>query len=133
MQDLGTHLLLDMVGCSFQLLDDIDQVRSLLLKAATEARATVLGHSFHKFSPQGVSGVVVIAESHISIHTWPEQGYAALDIFTCGDHAMPYRAVEFLIDAFAPKYHQLRENIRGIPPVRESELNPSGLQAQLSH
>ncbi len=115
MRQLGTHLLLELAGCSPQFLDSTDKIQHALLDAAIAARATVLGSSFHKFSPQGVSGVVVIAESHLSIHTWPEFGYAAVDVFTCGDRAMPQRAAESLIEIFAPAQHEIRELARGIP------------------
>lgn len=115
MHCLGTHLLLELAGCDPRLLDSTEEVRDALLRAATRAKATVLGNSFHRFSPQGVSGVVVIAESHLSIHTWPEYGYAAVDVFTCGDQAMPHRAAEYLIEALAPARHELRELPRGLP------------------
>jgi len=114
-RNLGTHLLLEMVGCKPEFLDNKEEICSALLRAATKARATVLGNSFHKFSPQGVSGVVVIAESHLSIHTWPEFGYAAVDVFTCGDRAMPHRAADYLIEAFAPTRHEIKAIPRGIP------------------
>jgi len=115
LRQLGTHLLLEMSGCSSEFLNSTENIQKALLQAATEARATVLGSSFHKFSPQGVSGVVVIAESHISIHTWPEFGYAAVDVFTCGDRAMPNEAAVSLVKAFAPSLHEIREIARGIP------------------
>jgi len=115
MRRLGTHILLEMAGCSSRLLDDTESVAAALLNAAQDAQTTVLGSSFHKFSPQGVSGVVVIAESHISIHTWPEFGYAAVDVFTCGDRAMPHLAAESLIKTFSPNRHELKELARGIP------------------
>ena len=97
------------------MLDDTERVAGALLDAADRARTTVLGSSFHKFSPQGVSGVVVIAESHISVHTWPEFGYAAVDVFTCGDHAMPRRAATSLVEAFAPTNHDIKVIARGVP------------------
>ncbi len=115
MRQLGTHLLLEMSGCCTEFLNNTERIQSALLQAATDANATVLGSSFHKFSPQGVSGVVVIAESHISIHTWPEFGYAAVDVFTCGDRAMPHNAAASLVKAFAPSLHEVREIARGIP------------------
>ena len=81
---LGTHLLVELNECDATLLDDIALVKQALLDAADEAGATIVGEVFHKFSPVGVTGIVCIAESHISIHTWPEHAYAAVDIFTCG-------------------------------------------------
>ena len=86
---LGTHLLLEMNECNATLLDDVELVKRALLDAAAEAGATVVGEVFHKFSPVGVTGIVCIAESHISIHTWPEHAYAAVDIFTCGETLKP--------------------------------------------
>ncbi len=96
-------------------------VQQAMIAAARKARATVLDASFHRFSPQGVSGVVVLAESHISVHTWPEAGYAAVDVFTCGDRTMPHRAAEYLIEALKPSRYDIREMSRGIP---EPHLKP---------
>jgi len=95
----------------------VPDVRRALLEAARHAGVTVLHSAFHKFNPHGVSGVVVIAESHISIHTWPEAGYAAADIFTCGDRAMPERAAEYLPEAFDAGHVELTKLTRGIRQV----------------
>ena len=84
-----------------------------MVAAAVDCGATVLGESFHPFQPQGVSGVVVIAESHLSIHTWPEYGYAAVDIFTCGTSVQPEKAAEVLIEKLGAKDHTLTEIQRG--------------------
>jgi S-adenosylmethionine decarboxylase len=80
---LGRHLILEVYGCPCEYLNDPDEIRKLLLDAARGAGATVIDSMFHRFTPQGVSGVVVIAESHLTIHTWPELGCAALDMFSC--------------------------------------------------
>ena len=85
MKSLGTQILLDLENCNSDLLDDIDFIKDVLTKAATLAGATIIGETFHKFQPIGVTGVVSIAESHICIHTWPEYSYASVDIFSCGD------------------------------------------------
>ena len=97
LDSLGTHLLLDLKECNAELLDDVDYVREVVLAAATEAGATVVGETFHKFRPIGVTGIVAIAESHISIHTWPEHSYAAADIFTCGASLTPLRAADLIV------------------------------------
>ncbi|MEM9835184.1 MAG: adenosylmethionine decarboxylase [Bacteroidota bacterium] len=81
---LGRHLLLELYGCSAPLLKDRAQLETILLAAARAMEATVIESRFHTFQPYGVSGVVLIAESHLTIHTWPEHGYAAVDIFSCG-------------------------------------------------
>jgi S-adenosylmethionine decarboxylase proenzyme len=85
-----------------------------MVKAAIACGAVVLGESFHHFSPQGVSGVVIIAESHLSIHTWPEHGYAAVDIFTCGTFVNPEKAADLLIEKLGSKNHSVMEIPRGV-------------------
>ena len=98
MNALGRHLLVELHDCNKEVLNDLDFIRDVMVKAAVDCGAEVLGESFHRFSPQGVSGVVVIAESHISIHTWPEYGYAAADVFTCGTAVNPEIAARVLIE-----------------------------------
>jgi len=82
---LGHHLLVEFTGCDATFLADLDRVTSAMLRAAEASGATVVTHSFHHFSPYGVSGAVIIAESHLAIHTWPEHGFAAVDFFSCGN------------------------------------------------
>ena len=114
MNALGRHLLIEMQDCDKEVLNDLGYLRDAMVVAAIECGATVMGESFHHFNPQGVSGVVVIAESHLSVHTWPEYGYAAVDIFTCGTTVEPERAVEVLIEKLRAKNHSLMEIQRGI-------------------
>jgi S-adenosylmethionine decarboxylase proenzyme len=111
---LGKHLLLELKGCDKEVLNDIGFLREALLAAAGEAGAMVLGESFHQFNPHGVSGVVMIAESHLVIHTWPEYGYAAADIFTCGSSVQPEKAAEILVGKLGSKDHSIMEMQRGI-------------------
>ena len=114
MNALGKHLLLELQDCNKEVLNDLIFLRNALVTAAINCGATVLGESFHPFNPQGVSGVVVIAESHLSIHTWPEYGYAAADIFTCGTSVQPEKAAEVLIEKLGAKNHSLIEIQRGL-------------------
>jgi S-adenosylmethionine decarboxylase len=108
----GTHLLIDLCGASN--LDDLEAVEAALRGSALAAGATILNVDLHHFEPNGgISGVVVLAESHISIHTWPEREFAALDIFMCGD-CNPYRAMPVLKEAFRPANVQLTEHRRGL-------------------
>ncbi|MBT3360885.1 MAG: adenosylmethionine decarboxylase [Rhodospirillales bacterium] len=110
----GTHLLIEMWGATR--LDDPDAIEATLREAALAAGATVLHAHTHRFSPfGGVSGVVVLAESHISIHTWPERDYAAIDIFMCGD-CHPYESIPVLRQAFEPSNVQIAEHKRGLMP-----------------
>jgi S-adenosylmethionine decarboxylase len=111
---LGRHLLVELHDCDRQALNDLDLIREVMLKAAVDCGAVIMGESFHRFSPQGISGVVVIAESHISIHTWPEHGYAAADVFTCGTSVNPEVAAKVLIDTLKSKNHSLTEIKRGV-------------------
>ena len=122
MNVLGTHVLLELRDCDPQLLDDLAYIRQELLRAASAVDAQVVGESFHQFTPQGVTGILSIAESHISIHTWPEYCYAAADVFTCGDHTMPQRAAAVLIAALRCRDPEITEIRRGLSGARIAEL-----------
>ncbi len=114
MHALGTHLLVELRGCNSKLLNDLKKVEDILVAAAKEAHATVIESRFHKFSPFGISGVVVIAESHLTIHTWPEYGYAAVDVFTCGEVLKPEVAANYMIDKFQSRSPSIVEVKRGL-------------------
>jgi len=90
------HILFTLKGCPFELLDDKEFIRMLLCKATKKCKSTLLNLAAHKFDPQGVTGIAMLAESHISIHTWPEKGMAVCDIFTCGSNATPEVGVEYM-------------------------------------
>lgn len=111
---IGMHVILDLYECDPQILDDIEKVEEILTRAAELANATIIDKRFHKFSPQGVSGVVVVSESHISIHTWPEHGYASVDVYTCGDHTMPVKASEYIIKELKCKNPTIVKLDRGL-------------------
>lgn len=111
---LGRHVLLEAYGCKVEVLDNVKSVEKAMVDGALAAGAEVREVAFHKFSPQGVSGVVVISESHLAIHTWPELGYAAIDVFTCGESVNPWDAVNYLIEAFGAKSVTANEIKRGI-------------------
>ena len=114
MDALGLHLILELKECRPALLDDMEFVQQTLLNAAEATGATIIGKTFHKFAPQGVTGVVAIAESHVCIHTWPEYGYAAADIFTCCENFSPHAAAALIAEAFECKDPQFQEVTRGI-------------------
>ncbi len=114
MNALGRHFLLELKDCDRDLLNDLDALKELLRSAAVDCGAEILGDSFHRFSPQGVSGVVIIAESHLFIHTWPEHGYAAVDIFTCGTRVKPELAADILIKKLGSQNHVVIEMQRGM-------------------
>ena len=106
----GTHLIIEVVNGTG--LDDEARIQQAFRDCVTSCGATLLHIHTHKFSPQGVSGVAVLAESHISVHTWPEIGYGAFDVFMCGD-AQPWKAVDVLKAAFATDDVRVREFLRG--------------------
>jgi len=100
---LGKHLIIEFFECSNEILDNLKFLEEKIPIAAEKAGATVIKSLFHKFSPYGVTGVVVLAESHLSIHTWPEYGYAAVDVFTCGDLIDNNKALIFIKDLIKSK------------------------------
>ena len=102
MDTASHHYLLEFYGINSDDLNNLELIEERMLTSLSGSGATYINHSFHKFSPQGVSGVVVIAESHLSIHTWPESGYAALDVFTCGDKSIADSILEHLVKTFNP-------------------------------
>ncbi len=115
MSALGSQILADLYGCDRAILDDPQAIRDILIEAARRCGATIVDRCFHRFSPQGVSGVVVIAESHLAIHTWPEHGYAAADLFTCGTTLRPSDCFEYLRQALHSQDHRLQTLERGHP------------------
>ena len=113
LKSLGRHMLLELYQCPQDILDSVPVIEKILLDVVERIKATFVSKSFHRFSPQGVSGVVVISESHITIHTWPEHGYAAIDVFTC-DEKIDYRLVEdLLVEKFQSAKHQVQTIKRG--------------------
>ncbi|MTI95678.1 MAG: S-adenosylmethionine decarboxylase proenzyme [Firmicutes bacterium] len=113
-KSLGRHVLAEIYGCKEEILNDIQTVEKIMVKAALVAGAEVREVAFHKFSPQGVSGVVVISESHLAIHTWPELGYAAVDVFTCGDTVDPWVSCNYIKDNFSAERLEAKEVKRGV-------------------
>lgn len=111
---LGIHLLLDVAGAPFALLDDPARIEAALVETVEAMGAHVLGTHVHRLSPQGISGIVVISESHITIHTWPERGEAAIDLFTCGDAARARAAIGSLTVRLGGTRSSLREIFRGV-------------------
>ena len=109
------HLLLELYKCDCEKLNDESFLRCTLNRAAKLANATVLNLISNKFEPQGVTAIALLAESHISIHTWPESNYSAVDIFTCGKNMMPELASQYLIESLIAKEHSLRVIHRNPP------------------
>lgn len=127
---LGKHLIIEMLGCPFRILDDQSVISAALIDTAKALGATILGSQFHKFAPQGVSGYILIAESHLSIHTWPEFGYATIDIFTCGQ-MNPYDGLFVLTDRLCAIKIKQKMLYRGVGGVTVCKI-PAYIQS-LTH
>ena len=112
MENLGKHCTLEVYGVKSELLNDLDFIDTTLRQAAIESGATILNSVFHQFQPQGITYILLLAESHLSIHTWPEKGCAAIDIYTCG-LCEPENTVYYVIKKFSPKSHSMKSFPRG--------------------
>lgn len=110
---LGRHVLIEYYGCDAAILNDGDRIRELMLEAASRSRATIVTDVFHRFNPHGISGVVVIAESHIAIHTWPEHRCASVDIFSCNKDWELHVIQGFLAEGFGAATTTSNEILRG--------------------
>jgi len=115
MKVLGRHIIAEMYGCNSGLLSDLDKAIAVLREAVEVSGATYLGEFHKRFEPWGgVTVIIALAESHISLHTWPEYGYAALDIFTCGEKADPWKAYDHVVKNFRPEKVNVTEMVRGL-------------------
>ncbi|WP_108671248.1 MULTISPECIES: adenosylmethionine decarboxylase [Peribacillus] len=125
METMGRHVISELWGCDFEKLNDVVKIEQIFVDAALKSGAEVREVAFHKFAPQGVSGVVIISESHLTIHSFPEHGYASIDVYTCGE-LDPNIAADYIAEALGA---QTRENIelpRGMGPV---QVNKSQVKA----
>jgi S-adenosylmethionine decarboxylase len=113
-QSLGNHLIIEMYDCQVEAINDAKNVEERLIEAVRISGAKMVQSVIHKFNPHGISGVIVIEESHFSVHTWPEYGYCALDIFTCGDEIDYYSALHYLKNEFQAKNLSVTEMKRGM-------------------
>jgi len=111
---LGRHMLLELFDCDPDAINSLDIVKTSMVEAAKRAQATIVDVIFHEFNPFGISGVVVIAESHLAIHTWPEYRYAAVDVFSCGETLQPQVAVEHLVEQLGAARTSVVELQRGV-------------------
>ena len=124
MEALGRHLLEELFGCDEGILNDREAIEKVMNEAALESGATVVESVFHLFNPHGISGVVVIAESHFAIHTWPEFRYAAVDIFTCGDDVDPWKAHDYIKTELKAESTSTVEMRRGELDLQRGSLLP---------
>ena len=114
MNALGRHILAEYYSCDLCALDNVKFLENSMRDAVEISGATIIDAKFHQFSPYGVSGVIVIAESHMAIHTWPEYGYAAIDFFTCGERVDPWKAFDHMNQTLKPQNYSTKEIKRGL-------------------
>lgn len=113
MRTIGRHLAVDMYGCSFDILNNLDFIKTAMLAAVKDADMKLLDLSYHKFEPQGLTAIALLGQSHMSIHTYPELGYAAVDVFTCGDLSRPDKALSVLKRYLKPEKTKTTNIMRG--------------------
>ncbi|AAS72261.1 adenosylmethionine decarboxylase [Leptospira interrogans] len=114
MNALGKHVIAEFYECDYETINNHELVEDIMLKSVDLSGATTIKSVFHRFSPYGVSGVVVVSESHFAIHTWPEYGYCAVDVFTCGDLIDNQAALDYLKEKFGSKNVSVVEMKRGV-------------------
>ena len=122
MKSLGKHLIIELFQCDSTILNDLKILEHHMVSAVKLSGATVIQPFFHQFSPYGITGVVVVAESHFSIHTWPEYGYCALDIFTCGDSVDGHEALEYMKESLKAASASVMEIKRGVLDLPQSQI-----------
>lgn len=132
MEALGKHILAEFYSCNINAINDEALIEELFVNTAKDAGATVISSSFHKFSPHGVSGVVVIAESHLTIHTWPEYGYCAVDIFTCGDAIDNHLCLSLLEKGLQAAQTSVVEMNRGVLGLGVQNKVSNTMEAQVA-
>jgi S-adenosylmethionine decarboxylase len=122
----GKHIIIDAFECDSSLLNNMTHLEQLLTKAAQDAGMEILYSYFYQFTPQGITGMLILSTSHISIHTWPEEGYASLDFYTCGEHD-PMGQVEFLLKGLFSKRAMIYPIARGVAQpqlISSKEMTP---------
>ncbi|NJP37026.1 adenosylmethionine decarboxylase [Alkalicoccus luteus] len=132
MDTMGRHVIAELWKCNIEKLNDMAFIERTFVDAALEAGAEVREVAFHKFAPQGVSGVVIISESHLTIHSFPEHGYASIDVYTCGDRIDPNVAADFIANALGAGRSEVVEVPRGIGPIEVMQKSGEGSYSSTS-
>ncbi|WP_010095250.1 adenosylmethionine decarboxylase [Ornithinibacillus scapharcae] len=128
MEVMGRQIIAELWDCNFETLNDIKLIEQIFVDAARKAGAEIREVVFHQFSPYGISGVVVIAESHLTIHSFPEKGYASIDVYTCGEKIDPTIAVDYIIQCLESRTNKTLEIPRGMGPIKPILRNEFGDQ-----
>ncbi len=116
---LGLHILADLYGVEADRIDHVEDIKNLLESAVKVADLTKISSHYHQFNPHGATGVILLAESHISIHTWPEYGLATVDVYTCGDSTKAYRAIDYILNTLEPRRVDKQIHERGFLQEKE--------------
>lgn len=111
---LGLHIIADLYGVNPEFIDKEEDIRHLLENSVKAGNLTKISSHFYQFNPHGATGIILLAESHISIHTWPEYQSATVDVFTCGDSSKAYRAMDYIINTLQPAHIDKKVFDRGI-------------------
>lgn len=122
MEIMGRQIIAELWDCNIDILNDIELIERIFVNAALEAGAEIREVAFHQFAPHGVSGVVIISESHLTIHSFPEHGYASIDVYTCGNKVDPIVAVEYIARSLESKVSEKIEIPRGMGPVKVQQF-----------
>ncbi|WP_088042987.1 adenosylmethionine decarboxylase [Bacillus sp. EAC] len=122
MDTMGRHVISELWGCNTEKLNDMKFIEETFVDAALRSGAEVREVAFHKFAPHGVSGVVIISESHLTIHSFPEHGYASIDVYTCGDRIDPNVAANFIAEALEADTRENVELPRGMGPIQVNKV-----------
>ncbi|SKA79942.1 adenosylmethionine decarboxylase proenzyme [Clostridium sp. USBA 49] len=132
-EQLGRHILIEYYNCDKEVLKNHELIEEYMNEAARRANATIVTSCFHKFNPWGVSGAVIIQESHLTIHTWPEYGYASVDVYTCGESVNPWIAFEYLEDVLKASRSESTEVARGMVEKIKNFANGEYNNIEVTH
>lgn len=127
----GRHVAVDTWGVNFEMLNSADHLKAHMIEAAEACGATVLSVQAQQFEPQGATVLVLLSESHLSIHTYPERGFAAIDCYTCGETVDPQAAIDYLIDVLKPERTYAKKLVRGIGEMKVEEPNMKQAEVEL--
>lgn len=130
MDTMGRHVIAELWGCAAEKLNDFHGIERIMVNAALEAGAEVREVAFHKFAPQGVSGVVIISESHLTIHSFPEHGYASIDVYTCGERIDPNVACDYITRALGATRVESIQVPRGLGPIALEDVKTKTLSSE---
>jgi S-adenosylmethionine decarboxylase len=122
LKTLGRHLLVELYNCDPKIIADSRKIEDVMVGAAKHAKAHIVDVVFHTFNPHGLSGVIVIAESHLTIHTWPEYAFASVDVYTCGNEVNPWRAYRYLVKNLRARNVTAMEMKRGVLNIKGRSL-----------